>query len=250
MISNLFIFRPFTLVYTRIMENFLPLVYIVGWFALVFGASYLINWLLIRSVIRHMYRFFVAPGVVVHELSHALGCLVTGSQITEINFWKASGGHVAHIPPRDPHVRIISDPLIALAPIWGTFLLLGLLTRLVVPDVFGLLQNGDASNVFSVIDLLSWKTWLYLYLVTSLVATIAPSKTDMRYALASLIVLTILLIFLLFIPGFSTLLLNVGTSVLPFAIFTLGLMTVALLIAFLLALPNKDKHFVAKNQID
>lgn len=232
------------------MDRFLPLLYIVGWFGSVFVASYLINWLLVRSIIRNGYRFFVAPGVIVHELSHAVGCLLTNSQITEINFWKPSGGHVKHIPSADPIKRVIADPIIALAPIGGTFITLVVVTYLMVPDLFDLLNHVDYGLVMGAIDVRRWQTWLYLYITTSLLATIAPSKTDMRYALASLVVLGVGLIVLLFIPGVSGFLLQTGQRVAPFALFTLMLLLVGVIVSFFLALPYRNKRFVPKEQID
>lgn len=232
------------------MNLFFPILAIIGWFIAIFSISYLINWLLARSIIHRHYRLFVAPGVIVHELSHAVGCLVTGSQIVEINFWKASGGHVLHRPSTDPFKRIISDPIIALAPIWGTFILLAILTWLLVPQLFDIAFNSDLTSGLRSLNWLSWQPWLYLYLVTSLVATIAPSKTDMRYALASLIGLAILLGFIFLIPGVAEAFLSWVSILLPFALFTLGLLVIGLIIAFLLALPMRHRHFAAKNQID
>ncbi len=224
------------------MERFLPIAYLIGWFAAVFLSSYLINWLLVRGIVRRYYRLFVAPGVIVHELSHAAGCLITGSEITEINFWKASGGHVKHRQPTEPLRRMLSDPLIALAPIWGSFLFLALLTWLMVPNLFFLLIKSSTMPIWQAIDWSNWQTWLYLYLVTSLMATVAPSATDIRYALASLVILGLVLSLGLFIPGMAQLLLSWGTSLQPFALFTLILLLVGLIIAFLLAIPNRRRR--------
>lgn len=235
------------------MERFLPLIYIVGWFGAIFSGSYLINWLLIRSIIRRYYRYFVAPGVIIHELSHALGCLITRSPIVEINFWKPSGGHVKHLQPNDPFRRLINDPIIALAPIWGTFCFIGLISYLLLPDLTRLAYFIDISiprNLFTFLDPTRWQTWLWLYLVTSAVATMAPSKTDIHYALSSLIVLAFSLFALVFIPGFSNWLIS-GLQVLqPFVIFSFIVITVGIVIAFLLALPNRTKHFIPKNQLE
>lgn len=231
------------------MEQFLPLIYLVGWFGAIFVCSYLINWLLVRSIIRKWYRLFVAPGVVVHELSHAAGCLMTGSQITEINFWKASGGHVKHLASHDPLKRLISDPMIALAPIWGTFIILGLLTWLMMPELFEVLQSRDYSYLSEAINFTSWQSLVYLYLTTSLLATIAPSKTDMNYALGSLIVIGIIMILLSFLPGVSQRILVLEDMFAPYAIFSLLLLVIGVIVAFILALPYRKKRFVAKEQI-
>ncbi len=233
------------------MERFLPLIYIIGWFSGVFVGSYLINWLLVRSIIRRYYRYFVAPGIIVHELSHALGCLITGSPIIEINFWKATGGHVKHLQPHDPFRRIVNDPIIALAPIWGTFLVLAALTWLMIPGFFTIIHSADLEITLRLFHFSSPISWLYLYLITSLLATVAPSKTDIMYALASLVVLTLILgLVLFFIPGAATSLLGLGQSIRPFALFTLGLMILGLIISFLLALPMRYRHFAVRPALD
>lgn len=232
------------------MDRFLPLIYFVGWFGAIFGASYLINWLLVRSVIRKWYRFFVAPGVIVHELSHAVGCLVTGAQIVEINFWKPSGGHVKHLQVDDPARRVLADPIIALAPIGGTFIVLLILTWALEPAIFQNLTSGSYTDLVQAINPAQWQTWLYLYLTTSLLATIAPSKTDMKYALASLIVISIALIVLVFIPGVSETLLALEQKVQSFAIFSFVLLIVGMVVAFFLALPYRNKHFIPKSQLE
>ncbi len=230
--------------------NYLPAFIIIAWFAAIFGLSYLINRLLARSVLWRYYRWFVAPGVMVHELSHAVGCLLTGAEITEINFWKSSGGHVRHRQRSEPFFRWVADPIIALAPIWGTFLLLAFLTWLLIPGFFQSIQSGAYTDLLLNLPIARWQFWLYLYLVTSLAATIAPSKTDMNYAFGSLVVLFIVLFGGSYFTGFSEAITNLLNYLLPFGLFTIGIMVVALIIAAILAFPNRDKRFVAREQIE
>jgi hypothetical protein len=145
---------------------------------------------------------------------------------------------------------VIADPIIALAPIGGTFIVLAVLTMVMLPDLFQTFTQGDYTLVTEAIDVTRWQTWLYLYLTTSLLATIAPSKTDMRYALMSLIVISVILIVLLFIPGVSSLLLDLEAQLQPFAIFTTALLGLGVIISFFLAIPYRNKHFVPREQID
>ncbi len=232
------------------MERFLPIVLLVGWFGSVFAASYLINWLLVRGIVRKYYRFFVAPGVLVHELSHAVGCMATGAQILEINFWKRDGGHVKHYQPQIP---IFGEPIIALAPIGGTFIMLLILTWVMVPELAQALNMSKVSisaGIVSAIDWTRWQTWLYFYLVTSLLATIAPSKTDLRYALASLVAIGVILILLSFVPFVPGLILGWFESIKSIAFFTLLLLILGIVISFMLALPYRNKHFIPREQLD
>lgn len=232
------------------MERFIPLALIILWFGLIFLGSYLINWLLVRSIIRRYYRFFVAPGVIVHELSHAVGCLITGSPIIEINFWHPNGGHVKHLQPSDPFRRLINDPIIALAPIWGTFFTIGLLTWLNVPELLKFVSFPSWQIIFDNLDLQSLNVWIYLYLVTSLLATMAPSRTDILYALGSLIFLTCgLIIALYFLPIISEQLSQIVNHLKPFGLFSLGLICLGISVAFLLAIPARRYHFTPKESI-
>lgn len=235
------------------MDRFWPVIYLIGWFGSLFLASYLINWLLIRGLLRHYYRLFVAPGVIVHELSHALGCLVTGAQITEINFWKASGGHVKYRHPDTPLFHLFGNPIIALAPIWGTFLIVALTTYFLAPNLIRLNQYYDwtiPANYWQVLDLADWRSWLYLYLVTSLMATMAPSKTDMSYALFSLIIFGLLLAVIVAWPPTANQLETILQLLSPLMIFSLVILALAIGVAFILALPYRHRRFTPRNQLE
>src|SRR5205807_788138 len=66
------------------------------------GLSYLANYWLSRLFPGKLYRYLVAPGVIVHEYSHAVGCLVTGTPVREVRVFDPSGGKVTHEAPRFP----------------------------------------------------------------------------------------------------------------------------------------------------
>jgi hypothetical protein len=232
------------------MEQFIPIGQIIGWFVVIFLASYWINWLLARGILYRVYRLFVAPGVVVHELSHAVGCIITGSKITEINFWKADGGHVKHLVAHDPVRRLISDPIIALSPIFGTFLIIGFLTLELSPELLTYLKHNDYGALAVEFPWTSWQAWLYFYLVTSLMATVAPSKTDMKYALASLVVLLIFLGLVALNDEGQVALEFLVELLTPYARLSLVLLGLGLAIALLLYLPNRNKRFVARSSIE
>ena len=54
---------------------------------------------------RFMYYVIRVPGVVVHECSHILGCLVTGAVITQVVFFSEEGGSVTYARPRESKQR-------------------------------------------------------------------------------------------------------------------------------------------------
>ena len=62
------------------------------------------------------YRIFLAPGVIIHEFSHVLVCLITGAKIRKISFFNPKGGFVIHEKPKIP---VLGEIMISLAPIAG-----------------------------------------------------------------------------------------------------------------------------------
>ncbi len=59
---------------------------------------------------------FLLPGTIVHELCHALICLVTGTTIKELNLFAAKDTGIQYDKPRVP---FLFDFFIAAAPIFG-----------------------------------------------------------------------------------------------------------------------------------
>lgn len=114
-------------------------------------------------------RLILFPGVIVHELSHALACLLTGTPIHELSFWDERGGHVIHDKPKLPFV---TQPIISFAPFpVGIFLLVWL---------------------SHYITLSHWLISLLIGLfMVSVAGTLAPSKADFIPALEGSIVLLI-----------------------------------------------------------
>lgn len=132
------------------------------------GLSYLANRWLARLFPRKQYLALVAPGVAVHELSHAIACIVTGARIQQIQLFGADGGFVKYQPSPLP----LSEAVIILAPLWGA--------TLVVWGASELLPFGPLG-------------WLVAaYLVTSVAVTMAPSQADLRIGAGSVVVATIL----------------------------------------------------------
>lgn len=161
------------------------------WFILLIVFSFILDFLWSRIFPRHGYRFFITAGIIVHELSHAAACVLMRARISRIRFFAPEGGVVEHGPPR---VKIIGKPIISLAPLIGCSLsLLGLFY------LFGYQNNGPIINFslsfFQNFNLLfqsaleffnqfanTWSFWLFLFLTTSIAASIAPSTTDLKHA--------------------------------------------------------------------
>lgn len=158
--------------------------------------SFVINLLLGNSILGPSYRIFVAPGVIIHELSHAFLCLLTGARITKLSFFEKNGGHVEHSPPKIP---IVGQILISLAPFFigaGAIYFLSKLLGLTSPDLdLNNLPKSGFINVFiqsfNKIDYRNVKNLIIVYLVLSIAVTMTPSVQDIRNIFISILILGI-----------------------------------------------------------
>lgn len=162
--------------------------------------SYAINTILLSSV-GGVYRIFIAPGVILHELAHAFACLVTGAKVTSINVFKKGGGEVRHTKPIIP---IIGQIFISLAPFIIGFLAIYLIARAVgfrpLPaDLIDAPHNALSFMVgsFSSINFKSIMSWLSFYLIISIAVTMTPSSQDLRNTTLSLIALCLMVYLLI-----------------------------------------------------
>jgi hypothetical protein len=171
-----------------------------------------------------LYLAVAAPGIVVHECAHVLGCILTGAQITKVVLLSRDGGSVSYTKPKIP---VIGNVIISTAPLFCLPLVLAGLSWIFATFAgcrfstvfldFGfaapllMLFTGIGQTLYD--NLIgSFNPWfiLYLYLVTSLVLSVAPSRQDLKNALAGLIVLIIAGLLILFagIPVLTTLFLG------------------------------------------
>lgn len=164
--------------------KFLFWIIIFSFLAIIVSA--LINFFLSRSVLGFKYRYFVGFGVIIHELSHVLFCLLTGARIKKISLFDKEGGSVEHAPSRLP---FLGPVLISLAPFFiGIFMIILLSSSLGLKmEVFdsGLIFSfkgflHQASLTLGQFDLNNFKNWLILYLMLSIVVTMTPSRQDLK----------------------------------------------------------------------
>lgn len=193
--------------------------------------SALINFFLGNSILGQSYRIFVAPGIVVHEFSHALICFLTGAKVTKISLFDKEGGSVHHQPSKLP---VIGPLLISFAPfIFGVALIilfahwLGIKSSNITtlqPDVNSILRF--IKSLIHQINFHSPSNWLILYLTLSIVVTMTPSRQDILNIAFLLVIIVAVSFYLL---QFTKLRLNL--SFLPFdKIFTLLTLVGVLLI--------------------
>jgi len=155
--------------------------------------------------VRFFYYFLRAPGVVVHECTHILGCLLTGAKIRNVVLFSKEGGSVTHSPPVIP---VIGDVVISTAPLFCIPLVLSLCTWLFStyfgcsfpnlplsidsPDTV-ILMGGGILGIFTRNLVVQFNAWflLYLYLVLSLILSVAPSMQDFRNAAIGICILAV-----------------------------------------------------------
>ena len=200
---------------------------------ILFAIAPLIVQLIILSVLsgvvnRSAYRLFgktlylmlMCPGVIVHEFSHLLGCLATGTKVHRVRLFspREEGGNlilgeVEHERPKSPVARTV----VAGAPFFGGATAILLLTRIFFPSA---IRTGVAPvvvlqpevrtllsalltafesylhtvrTVFVALDWSSWRSYILLYILFSLAAHIAPSRTDLTHAAGGATILAALL---------------------------------------------------------
>ncbi|MFA5331960.1 MAG: hypothetical protein WC342_06240 [Methanoregula sp.] len=161
-----------------------------------------------------LYFFISAPGVVIHECAHIIGCLVTGAPIKKVVLLSKDGGMVSYGRPKIP---VLGNVIISTAPLFFLPLVLALLTWIFgtylgctfFQEIPALNSPGSIITLASAIGqtfslnlISSFNAWflLYLYLVTSLVLSFSPSTQDLNNALFGLVAL-IIAVFLIFIAN-------------------------------------------------
>ena len=146
--------------------------------------------------LRSLYYAIRAPGVIVHECSHILGCIITGAKIKKIVFFSEEGGSVTYTSSKIPYV---SDVVISTAPLVCIPIVLAGLTWVfsqylgcVFPPMLIAVNSMDTllglvitiTILFTQNLVVRFNPWfiVYLYLTVTLVLSLAPSAQDMKNA--------------------------------------------------------------------
>ncbi|MDZ7798268.1 MAG: hypothetical protein U5L76_01470 [Patescibacteria group bacterium] len=171
------------------------------WFFILVVLSFLNSWVWAKVLPGLKFRYFIAPGVMVHELSHAVMCLFMLAPVRKISFFSRQGGYVEHGRSR---FGFLGNTLISIAPIFGISLGLWLIIYLFNFSLdinsidFGLGFSDNLWVLFkSAWQLIktnwsSWPFWIFIYLVISLTSSLAPSKKDFQNAFWGLVFISIL----------------------------------------------------------
>ncbi len=164
-------------------------------FLAVIFLAYICDYFLSQSIFGRGYRYFLAPGVIVHEFAHGFACLFTGAKVTEMALFEKEGGHVKHLKSKIP---IFGQLIIALAPlVAGIFIIYFVSIRFDFFDIdlskYGYSVKGAISTSIDFLKNLphfSLKNWVLFYLLISIAVTMLPSRKDITSALVSIIIVT------------------------------------------------------------
>lgn len=164
--------------------------------------SFVLEFLWFKIFAGRNYQLWLFPGVIVHEFSHALGCVLVGAKIEEISLFSQKGSYVKH---RQPKIPFVGDVIISFAPIVGGVAFLWCGAGFLGIKLFSSLDNIlDLVNDFWIFSVDSWKEWtfwVFVYLVISVLISLAPSKQDFKNSAISLLVV-LALMFLFFKLGY------------------------------------------------
>jgi hypothetical protein len=173
-----------------------------------------------------VFRWLTAPGTVIHELGHAMFCIIFRHPIVEMKLFRPRGnplGYVKHTFDTRSRYQAIGNFFIALGPIWLGTTVLALTAGLLLPDgVFAPLREmhftTDAwfstshlganlgqlrTAVVAVLQQLwaalrwdSWRTYVFIYVCICVGCHITLSRADLKGAGAGFraVVITLLCI--------------------------------------------------------
>jgi hypothetical protein len=195
-----------------------PFLWVVMTGAALIALSFALDHLWARTIpATFVYYIVRAPGVVVHECSHVLGCLMTGAHVRNVVLFSKGGGSVTYSRPAVPY---LGDVIISTAPTVVIPLVLAG-TSWVFVTCFGcdiplepafIISAGDimdmartTAGIFTANLWYRFNPWflLYLYLAVSLVLSLAPSVQDMKNAAAGIVII-VLVFLLLFMSGYPS----------------------------------------------
>ena len=183
------------------------------------------------------YQIILFPGVIIHEFSHALGCLLSGAKVDEISLFSSKGSYVKHGKPKLP---LIGSFIISFAPIAGGIAFLWLAAKalgLTLPQIDATLSFALVRDLgrFAVDNWELWTFWLFIYLTISIVICLVPSKQDIsNSAVSALIVLVIFVLINQFSPIVFDPIISTASGILAIAVF-FGLLALILSFPVLLA---------------
>ena len=205
---------------------------VIGGFGLIFLLAFLM-WTMSQrrrgiggGWLGNAYYYLVAPGVMFHELGHAIGCWLTLTPIKRMSlFWPKGDrlGYVAYAMPVNARFAAIRIFIISTGPVWLGCVVLALLGWMMAGSEFwtsysqafpsgcpGMLEYAHAVAVAAihmltmVVCVWQWTSPLYivlLYLLFCITSEITLSPTDLAGMWRGVFILVFFVILFNLIPG-------------------------------------------------
>ena len=139
------------------------------------------------------YIYITAPGVMIHELSHAFFCILFRHKIVEMKlFSPEEDGTLGYVNHRyDPGNRFhrVGNFFIGTGPVWGGVLMLWLITSIILPSGILHYNQGILDSFFNFLGYIfsasfwtRWQSYLWLYLILTISSHITLSPPDLAGA--------------------------------------------------------------------
>jgi hypothetical protein len=144
---------------------------LIVYFSVFFILSFLLKKLWVSSLSQKSYMVIAFFGILVHELSHLVFCLIFRAKVEKAKLFSANGGYVVCGNPKIP----LGKFFIGFAPIIGGVSILYFLFK-----IFNL--GFDLSQISN------WKFWVFLFLSSSILSYIAPSRADLKASFFGLMI--------------------------------------------------------------
>lgn len=193
------------------MDLLLELIKLFFWLFFLVLISFFLGFLSEKIFTGKKYQIILFPGVIVHELSHIIGCLITGSSIKEVKMFSPKGSYVSHTKPKLP---LIGNFIVSFAPIIGGILVI-MLIAVVFNYNFPLVSLSVDSFIDSFVSIIgqsvnfiinyynTWQFWLFSYIVLSVIICLVPSKQDLKNSFISLIFVLVVVLILCYFQIFN-----------------------------------------------
>lgn len=149
------------------------------------GLILLIRMLILKVLSKKalFYYGFLFPGVVLHEISHFIGCLIVGARVKKMSLFNSQGGYVIH---EQSGLPIIGDLIISIFPLLVGMTLIYFLIRYYLGNIL------DIHFTISQVG----KITIILYLGISIVISMLPSWQDFINASYGYIILLSIIVIL------------------------------------------------------
>ncbi len=118
-------------------------------------------------------------GIFVHEASHAIACFLTGGKVVGFKVSSTSGS-VTHYKSRVP---IVGPMLIAIAPLLGGLVVIGLINNFWLKTSLGFISSNIWETFLSAIasfNFLTLETWILIILFLNVGVMLGPSVQDLK----------------------------------------------------------------------